>query len=232
MNNSNLRKLINYINGSNSFSMHSWHWGEGSMKYYFSHTESTYLNGREKFKKGEPACIGGHFMTMEGFDPGFYYAESIEKGLAKFLDIEWTIANEMTTGTRAKKNPGYEFRGNDSPFEKGYVTKDRAIAMLNNFESSNKIDWSALRTHTRMEIEIGKKEYKNRNCFVDMFRKSLEKKIPNVQVDEESLNILNGADFVIGNIREIADEVFYLGKSDNCKLKFPLRYWTEIQVYP
>ena len=227
MNKRNLNKLIKYIEDSNSFSMHSWHWGEGSMKYYISHSESVYLNRRKKFKKGTPACVGGHFMTMEGFEPDFYYAESIQKGLATFLGVEWTVASGMTCTKREPK-----FYGADGPFEEKYITKRRALAMLKKLKKTGVVDFGALKTYKRICIRIDEKDYENDEMdFLNLFENALKKTIPNVKINTENIDILGSGGTVIGNIEGITDEVYYLSKNKNCKLNFPLEYWTEVKLW-
>ena len=160
MNKENLKRLIDVIEKSKTFSMHHTFW------YH-------YHSGKSPHKCGTPSCILGHYKTFLRTHKG--------EDLEDFLEISQAMKQEII----APKHTYAHFKGSpkdrpdmvkkcihDNIYPKDYITKQHAVRMLKRLLEIEKIDWEGTR-----DIESDIKtwpEYQER-------MKEIEEKVNDIQ---------------------------------------------------
>ena len=127
----NIRRLINFIEKSDSFSMHWTHWRDIDRGRYGANVKNT--------NKDCPACILGHLRVLEGYQP---WDDSQTEGAffgifdkrAKDIVVPWYFQSGKPMRESLlcwKALPG----GDD------YITKNMALNMLDNLLLTGKVEW-------------------------------------------------------------------------------------------
>ena len=127
MNKENLKRLIDVIEQSKTFSMHAIRWG------------NLVVNDEEfgEHPCGTPACISGHAIQLG--------AES--RHLDKFLGIPEKQKYFITA-------PTYNYAHlRARPGEPGYITKSHAVRMLKKLLETGKVDWKGTKSPPKFDMK-------------------------------------------------------------------------------
>ena len=122
MNKEKIVKLADFIEKSDSFSMHQAYWHPSNRDHYKGDIKNT--------KAGCPACILGHLRVMEGYSPD-------DEGLTatQLLKISGETSHGMVTPTSAVADYAA------FPRDSNYITKTMACSMLRNFVKTGEVEW-------------------------------------------------------------------------------------------
>ena len=128
MNKERIRRLINFIQKSDSFSMHATYWNDPMFDRH-------YKSGIQNSGMGCPACIAGHYEEMEK-------GNGIARPMSQ-SEFCYEIGISEDEGERIHSpllgSDGVSYKA--YPKEKGYITKNMAIDVLRNFLETGEVDW-------------------------------------------------------------------------------------------
>ena len=120
----NIRRLINFIQKSNSFSMHETHWTNPD--------RAMYMKGVENTEEGCPASILGHLRSMEGYPP---WSKSLDA--KEFFGIPAKETDRILWPTYYPSKVYFR----SQPGCNTYITKNMVIQMLENLLSTKEVRW-------------------------------------------------------------------------------------------
>ena len=119
-------KLADFIEQSDSFSMHRIYWHPYNREIYGKDIKNT--------DEGCPACILGHLRVMEGHSPSDERFPATQS-----LEISLEISSEESEKiVRPESSIAYYAA---FPGDSNYITKNRACNMLRNFAETKKVEW-------------------------------------------------------------------------------------------
>ena len=125
MNKENLKKLINVIAGSDSFSMHAVRWVSFKDDKNFGDHPC-----------GTPACIMGHALQIKRYH-----------SLVDFLGVSKRQHKCIVC-------PSYDYANLDAkPGEEGYITKFHALRMLKKLLKTGEIDWKGTKNPPKFDMK-------------------------------------------------------------------------------
>ena len=124
MNKEKILKLADFIEKSNSFSMH---W-----PFWTNPDRAMYMEGVENTEEGCPASILGHIRVLEGYLP---WDESLDAKV--FFGIPAKEINRILWPTYYPSKVYFRSR----PGCNTYITKNMAIQMLENLLLTKKVRW-------------------------------------------------------------------------------------------
>ena len=124
MNKEKILELANFIEKSDSFSMHHVYW--------HPHSTDTYKGDIKNTKAECPACILGHLRVMEGLSPS-----TGELGSEKIFELSRQKVAEIVTPNSSVAY--FSARPGDS----NYISKDMAVSMLRNLAETGEVEWRA-----------------------------------------------------------------------------------------
>ena len=125
MNKRNLKRLIRTIEKTESFSMHAQTWEDFQRRD--ENSDLKYLDGRDIFPCGTPACILGHIKSLGG------------ESISGWLGLSERDANVLYAPSNIHAR--YYAR----PLGRGYVSKQRALRVLNHLLETGEVEWNESR---------------------------------------------------------------------------------------
>ena len=124
MNKEKILKLADFIEQSDSFSMHRLFW--------IREDASSYGTGIKNTESGCPACILGHLRVMEGS-----YPDDQQITVCSNLGVSACEHHAICEPDSEEENVSYRA----CPDEKDYITQSMAVVMLRNFVDTRKVEW-------------------------------------------------------------------------------------------
>ena len=125
MNKEKILKLADFIEKSDSFSMH-WPWWDAKGR-------EDYGEGIENTEDGCPACILGHLRVMEG-----NAANCEEQTASSFFGVSRQKAKDIISPISIPYKARYRSTPNDKDT---YISKTMACNMLRNFVQTGEVEW-------------------------------------------------------------------------------------------